>query len=313
MPDVSIIIPNYNGGSFLREAIDSVFAQGAENFSFEIIVVDDGSTDDSRAIIESYGHRICPVFQTNQGACAARNAGLAAAGGTFIKFLDSDDYLMPGVLEEQFEQARAVPASIIVFGDCVLVDQFGEQLEAAYYPDVADGTVLSAEALIQRAPLTSMALFPVAALRAVKGFDPEMPAGQEYDLQVRLYFAGYGFLYRKMTIYAYRQHQAPDRISTKRHSQQSFEKRFDGYQRHLRFATEYYQEQIPAVVNTAFAHIFWTTGRFALRCSHPSIAQRYFKEAKQLSPRNYCPGSGPYCLLVRCCGPRLAERIAGFL
>ena len=94
---VSIIINNYNYGRFLRDAIDSALAQTYPNV--EVIVVDDGSTDNSREIIASYGSRIIPVLKENGGQASAFNAGFAASTGDIIFFLDSDDALLPEAAE----------------------------------------------------------------------------------------------------------------------------------------------------------------------------------------------------------------------
>ena len=87
MYDVSVIIPNYNGEKFIKEAIDSVLNQARVNV--EVIVVDDGSTDNSKDLLEAYGNRIKVFFQENKGAPAARNLGIKNASADFIKFLDS--------------------------------------------------------------------------------------------------------------------------------------------------------------------------------------------------------------------------------
>ena len=89
MPLVSILINNYNYARFVGEAIDS--ALGQEYPQVEVIVVDDGSTDDSREIITSFGDRIRCVFQRNSGQAAAFNAGFSASSGQFVCFLDADD------------------------------------------------------------------------------------------------------------------------------------------------------------------------------------------------------------------------------
>lgn len=89
-PLVSVIIANYNYGRFLAEAIESVLGQTCQNF--ELIVVDDGSTDNSRSVIESYGDRLIAIFQANLGQGGAFNAGIARSKGEIICFLDSDDY-----------------------------------------------------------------------------------------------------------------------------------------------------------------------------------------------------------------------------
>jgi glycosyltransferase involved in cell wall biosynthesis len=97
-PKVSVIVDNYNYARFLGQTIDSVIAQDYPHV--ELIVVDDGSTDDSRSVIERYGSRLLPVFQRNGGQAAAFNAGFARSTGELILFLDSDDVLWPECLSE---------------------------------------------------------------------------------------------------------------------------------------------------------------------------------------------------------------------
>jgi len=89
-PLISIIIPTYNYGEYLPVALESCLQQTYKNL--EIIVVDDGSTDNTREIIERYGDRIVYIFQENAGVSAARNRGIESANGDFIGFLDADDY-----------------------------------------------------------------------------------------------------------------------------------------------------------------------------------------------------------------------------
>lgn len=86
---VSVIIPNYNYSRFTGETIDSVIAQTYKNI--EIIVVDDGSKDKSKEILEIYEKKITTIFQKNQGVAAARNNGIAASKGIYVAFLDADD------------------------------------------------------------------------------------------------------------------------------------------------------------------------------------------------------------------------------
>src|SRR5262245_9894269 len=90
-PKLSVIIPNYNYSEFLGDAIKSALQLEWNNK--EIIVVDDGSTDDSRSVIERYGDRIKSIFQSNQGQLAACNAGFAVSSGDLVIFLDSDDFV----------------------------------------------------------------------------------------------------------------------------------------------------------------------------------------------------------------------------
>jgi glycosyltransferase involved in cell wall biosynthesis len=97
-PLVSIIVDNFNYARFIRAAIDSALSQTYSNI--EVVVVDDGSTDDSREIISSYGARVLGVFKPNGGHASAFNAGFRASHGTIVMFLDADDVLLPSAVEE---------------------------------------------------------------------------------------------------------------------------------------------------------------------------------------------------------------------
>ena len=95
-PLASVVIVNYNYARFLGAAIDSGLAQSWPNV--EVIVVDDGSTDDSRRIINTYGSRIHPIFKSNGGQASAANVGFAAAAGDVVILLDADDALLSDAL-----------------------------------------------------------------------------------------------------------------------------------------------------------------------------------------------------------------------
>jgi glycosyltransferase involved in cell wall biosynthesis len=97
-PLVSIIIDNFNYARFLRAAIDSAIAQTYA--PVEVIVVDDGSTDNSRDVISSYGDRLSAILKTNGGHASAFNAGFRASRGSVVMFLDADDLLLPNAVEE---------------------------------------------------------------------------------------------------------------------------------------------------------------------------------------------------------------------
>ena len=103
---VSVIMPAYNSEVYIRESIDSVLAQSFTDF--ELIVVDDGSTDTTAAIVKSYADsRIRLIRQANQGVSVARNTGLEAAQGQFITFLDSDDLYYPDFLKTLYHLVQS--------------------------------------------------------------------------------------------------------------------------------------------------------------------------------------------------------------
>jgi glycosyltransferase involved in cell wall biosynthesis len=112
-PLVSILINNYNYGRFLRDAIESALNQTYANT--EVIVVDDGSTDDSRQIIASYGSRIIPVLKENGGQASAFNAGFALCRGEWVCLLDSDDTWHPTKIEKVVGATRKFPEAVLVY------------------------------------------------------------------------------------------------------------------------------------------------------------------------------------------------------
>ena len=114
-PYFSIIIPTYNRASIVKRAIDAALQQSFHDF--EIIVVDDGSTDDTQEILQSIvDSRITQIYQSNKGVCAARNTGASKAIGKYLLFYDSDDILMPSALND-FKNANVDDKADLLFGD----------------------------------------------------------------------------------------------------------------------------------------------------------------------------------------------------
>src|SRR3990172_2985097 len=99
LPLVSVVIPTYNSAQFIGEAVRSVLEQTYSHH--EVIVVDDGSTDNSEDVLRLFGERIQYIHQENRGPSAARNGGIRLAKGDYICFLDADDLWLPGELEVQ--------------------------------------------------------------------------------------------------------------------------------------------------------------------------------------------------------------------
>lgn len=123
MKKISVIIPNYNYGRFLDQAIDSALRQTYK--PHEVIVVDDGSTDESPKVLESYGNRIKIVYQTNKGVGAARNKGADVATGDILAFLDADDFWADHKLERQMEVLESSPEVGLVHCGLQYVDEKG--------------------------------------------------------------------------------------------------------------------------------------------------------------------------------------------
>lgn len=132
-PAVSVVIPTFNRAATLPRALDSVIAQTCPDW--EIIVVDDGSTDATSNVLNAYkvrlGQRLITIRQKNSGCSAARNRGVDFARGTFVAFLDSDDEFLPQKLARQLELFSLRPHLHFVFSDYAFVDLNGTRCDSA--------------------------------------------------------------------------------------------------------------------------------------------------------------------------------------
>jgi glycosyltransferase involved in cell wall biosynthesis len=181
LPLVSIIIPNYNYGDFITAAIESALGQSYPNV--EVIVVDDGSTDNSRSVIELFSGRMRPFFQENRGPSAARNTGIWAAGGEWLLFLDSDDVLFPRAVEELMKAYLAVgDGDRLVYGDSLNFDGSAIWPVKRKIPSgriwrvlIGGNFICSHEALVSR-----------CLAMEVNGFDDSMRMCEDFDFWLRL-------------------------------------------------------------------------------------------------------------------------------
>ena len=152
-PLFSILINNYNYGMFLPEAIDSALQQTYPNT--EVIVVDDGSTDNSHEIIASYGDRIIPVLKENGGQASAFNAGFATSHGEWICLLDSDDVFLPAKVEEVVRLARENPTIGLIAHNLSYCDAAGTPIEFGPLP-IPERKLLDERKRARRGKLTAL-------------------------------------------------------------------------------------------------------------------------------------------------------------
>lgn len=122
-PLVSIVICCYNRAHYLKQTMESIFAQRYE--PIEIVVVDDGSTDNTPELMASYGDKVRYFWQENQGIAAARNTGCRLAKGEFIAFQDSDDLMPPDRIANLLEALRQYPSAVFATGDYAIIDLEG--------------------------------------------------------------------------------------------------------------------------------------------------------------------------------------------
>jgi glycosyltransferase involved in cell wall biosynthesis len=181
-PLVSVIIPAFNRGWCLREAVDSVLAQ--EFTDFELIVVDDGSTDGTAGLLEVCRSEVRLLRQANRGVSAARNRGIAAARGQLIAFLDSDDLWLPRKLSTQVEFFRVHPDALIVQTEEKWVRK-GRRVNPGKRHRKRSGMIFEASLdlclVSPSAVMVRRELFDRVGL-----FDEGLPACEDYDLWLRV-------------------------------------------------------------------------------------------------------------------------------
>ena len=202
-PVVSVIIPCYNQAAFLGEAIESVLRQKYRRF--EVIVVDDGSTDRTASIASSYPDVIC-VRQENRGLAAARNRGLSQSTGDHVVFLDADDRLLPEALTVGVRSLNTHPECAFVYGRSRWVSLDGAPVPAPAQFAIGEEPYRS---LLERNCIWGCmtVMFRRSVLEAVSGFDASLSSAEDYDLYLRIarkfpvYFHG-------AVVAEYRRHEA---------------------------------------------------------------------------------------------------------
>ena len=185
---VSVVIATFNHARLLTEAIESALRQTLD--PVDVVVVDDGSTDDTPAVLAGYGTRVRVLRQPNRGLAAARNAGLAATRATYVAFLDADDVFAPTKLAEQVAVLERAPTVGWTYCDVLIEtvatgatatasERFGYRaraLDGWLFPELIHGNFIPAIAPLVRRTV----------LDVVGGFDEGLTALEDWDLWLRL-------------------------------------------------------------------------------------------------------------------------------
>ncbi|MEL6441254.1 MAG: glycosyltransferase [Cyanobacteria bacterium J06621_8] len=203
-PKVSVMIPAYNSASYLPEAIASVLEQTYT--SYEIIVINDGSTDHTSEVIKPFLEQVRYFEQANQGVSATRNRGIYLARGKLVAFLDADDIFLPSKLKRQVAIMEAQPEIGIVNSGFRIITEEGKPLiDTERWQTIPD---LTPEIwLLHKPVLPSAMMFRRDWLIKVKGFDVRFFASEDVDLVLRMVAQGCQSTWlREITVY-YRQYQ----------------------------------------------------------------------------------------------------------
>lgn len=192
-PLISVIIPTYNRANFLHEAIESINNQNYSNL--EIIIVDDGSTDNTKKIVKNLGSNLKYIYQKNKGPAAARNTGLKVAKGEIIGFLDSDDLWPVNKLNYQLKELLNSDMEIIIGGVKHLM------LKDSKNPKFVEHSVT-----YNRRSLGS-ALFKISAFKKVGFLDENLILWEDLDWFLRAHEFGIKILWQKKITLLIRVHR----------------------------------------------------------------------------------------------------------
>ncbi len=208
MVAVSAIIPVYNQERYLASAVDSVLGQSFRDF--EVIVVDDGSTDRTPDVIASYGDRIRAFRKPNGGVATALNLGIRQARGESVAWLSSDDLWEPRKLERQVEALRGNPKAGLVYTDVWVIDADGRVLRRTPPPSNETGQQFL-RALLRRCFVNGTSvLVRREVFDAVGLFDEKLQIATDYDMWLRIAQAGFEFVHLPEPLARYRVHPEQD-------------------------------------------------------------------------------------------------------
>lgn len=193
LPRVSVVIPTYNSAAFLGETVESILAQNYRDF--EVIVVDDGSTDDTVTVLAPYKNRISYYYQENQGESVARNWAVNLAQGEYIAFLDSDDLWLPSKLERQITEMDRFPQAVLAYAHSYLIDAAGHRISRPDSDKTAQGQP-GMHDIFETLLMSNIVTHPGTVMVRRKylletgGFDPDIQWGEDWDLWLRLALRG---------------------------------------------------------------------------------------------------------------------------
>lgn len=217
----SVVMPVYNREKYVREAVDSVLCQTFTDY--ELIVVDDGSTDGTAELLQSYGTRIQVIRQQNRGPEVARNTGAAAARGQYIALLDSDDFLLPCALETYDRVIRAFDSPPLIVGS-VLIYRDGEPTPVQPLAKGPVEAIICEDRLSKTVTLTiSTSLYVIrkSVYDEIGGFrnsDTQTWFGDIIDFNLKLGTYGPCIVIRQPHTAAYRLHETNSTRSLKSHA-----------------------------------------------------------------------------------------------
>jgi glycosyltransferase involved in cell wall biosynthesis len=206
MPIVSVIIPAYNTAPYIKEALESVFAQTFTDY--EVIVINDGSpdTDETERVLAPYRERIIYLKQDNEGTAGARNAAISIAQGRYIALLDADDLWMPEYLRLQVQTLERDPTIDVLYPDALMFGDFDSRRSGKRFMEVSPSNgEVTFESLVEfRCHVYIGVTAKRDVLLRVGLFDPDRAVIEDFDLWLRIVKAGGRIAYHREVLARYR-------------------------------------------------------------------------------------------------------------
>lgn len=282
VPIVSVVIPAYQAQDTIGAAISSILTQ---QFSpHEIIVVDDGSSDDTASILSGYKDHIQVISQSNRGPSAARNAGWRASTGELVAFVDADDILFPNYLKDGVERWRRAGGSrcIVIMNAYFLRDgiRFTRQVLSVSPPRAT----AQRKAMLESNIATMFCLVPRDLLDELTGFDENLPAVEDWDFMLRAVLMGVELLFvtRPHALYRWR----PGSQSSELEQMYSSEKQMFRKVLAAGILKEGEHKCVEARVRTRSPRALRADGDEAVLRADYRLARRLYGQASRMSPRD---------------------------
>lgn len=274
-PLVSIVIPTYNYGHGVAEAIDCSLRQTYPNV--EVIVVDDGSLDNTRDVLAKYGNSIKAIYKPNGGVSTARNAGFEISRGEYLLFLDSDDLIPPDKVAKLVSKIESQPDWGMVYSAWQCIDETGQHV-LSEVRHRKQGQLLR-DLLLRAVTIPpGCVLIRRTCLQQVGEFDPLLSAAADIDMWIRIAHAGYEIGYVDEFLFKYRILSNSMSRNIDKMAQDDL-RQLDKY-----FSRDDIPDNIRALESRARASIYYN---WALRCFHSERieeGQQHMREAIRLCP-----------------------------
>lgn len=273
-PKVSICIPTYNRKEYLKETINSILDQTYKNY--EIVIVDDGSTDGTEEMIKNLDFPITYCWQENGGDAAARNKLIELATGKYISFLDSDDLLIPDAIERMVNVMKNHGRDVVVYGSYFRIDQNGK-IYGRCRRKLHSGNIT--KYLFQTIMIHSCgSMFPAKILKSPMIFDSSLKTCSDYDLWLRL-----SLKYHFIAL-------AEPTFKRRRHAGNLSHVSFENCLTEFKVLDKFYREkggdkEVPEnIARKVFSKEIRRTGRYALKENLHEQAERLLSESFKQYP-----------------------------